>query len=197
MPSLILARHAQPLIAPGVCYGQLDLPADPQATATCAEQLARVLPKNTSVVTSPLQRCEQLTTVLIGLRPDLAVKTDYRLQEMHFGHWEGQPWADIARAELDGWTADFAHYPAGGNGESATKFMTRVAAAFDELDPTKDTLWVTHAGVIRAATLIAKGIRHISQASEWPTEAPAYGQWCKLVLTTISQEDQSNQGKNT
>ncbi len=180
--TLWLVRHAQPLIESGVCYGQLDIPADPQATRHCAQQLAKVLPKGIAAITSSLQRCELLAPELIGLQPDLMVKNDPKLQEMSFGQWEGRAWTDIPKAELDAWTADFANYRAGGTGESVTQFMTRVAAAFDELDPTRDTLWVTHAGVIRAATLIVSGIRHISRAKEWPLAAPAYGQWCKLHI---------------
>ena len=182
--SLWLVRHAQPLIASSICYGQLDVPADIQATRRCAQDLLKVLPKGIAVITSPLQRCELLTTELIGLQPDLKVKTDPKLQEMNFGQWEDCAWADIAKAELDAWTADFANYRAGGTGENAGQFMARVAAAFDELDPTKDTLWLTHAGVIRAGTLIASGIRRINRADEWPLAAPAYGQWCKLPITS-------------
>ena len=178
--SLWLVRHAQPLIAPGVCYGQLDVPADLKATQACAQELAKVLPEGITVIASPLQRCEQLTQLIIGLQPDLRVKNDPKLQEMSFGHWEGRAWADIEKTELERWTDDFAHYRAGGTGESVVQFMARVAAAFDELDPSRDTLWVTHAGVIRAVSLIAEGIRHIDRADEWPTAAPAYGQWCKL-----------------
>ena len=184
--SLWLVRHAQPIIEKGVCYGQLDVPADLEATQTCAKNLLNVLPNSLTVITSPLQRCELLAHVFIGLEPDLRgkneLKTAPNLQEMHFGQWEGRAWADIDPAELTAWTDDFANYRAGGTGESVSQFMTRVAAAFDELDPIKDTLWVTHAGVIRAATLIAQGIRQITQASEWPTDAPAYGQWCKLTV---------------
>ena len=181
--TLWLVRHAQPLIASGICYGQLDIPADLQATKICALELHKVLPKGIAVIISTLQRCELLASEFIGLEPDLMVKNDQNLQEMSFGQWEGRAWADIDKAELDAWTADFANYRAGGTGESVTQLMARVARAFDELDPTKDTLWVTHAGVIRAATLIASGIRHISSASEWPADAPAYGQWCKLPIT--------------
>jgi alpha-ribazole phosphatase len=173
-------RHAQPLIEPGICYGQLNMPADAEANRACAAELAKVLPAGTTVVSSPLQRCEQLTPVLIGLRPDLTFKIDPKLQEMHFGTWEGCAWADIAKNELDDWTANFAHYPAGASGESVSQFMARVATAFDAIDPAQNTLWITHAGVIRAAQLIASGVRHITQADQWPADAPAYGQWCKL-----------------
>ncbi|MFN5349813.1 MAG: histidine phosphatase family protein [Polaromonas sp.] len=182
--SLWLVRHAQPLIAPGVCYGQLDVPADRTLTQSCAEELLKVLPRGTAISTSPLQRCELLAQSIIGLQPDLTVKTDARLQEMHFGQWEGRAWDDIDKAELDDWTDNFADYRAGSTGDSVRQFMARVADAWRELDPARDTLWVTHAGVIRAATLIARGIRHIRRADEWPTQAPAYGQWCKLTLTT-------------
>jgi len=189
--TLWLVRHALPLIDKGICYGQLDVPADPEATRACALELHKILPRGITVISSPLQRCELLTKELIGLRPDLRVGSDSRLQEMHFGQWEGRPWADIDATELAAWTADFAHYRAGGTGESAgestgenvSQFMARVAAAFDALDPATDTLWVTHAGVIRAATLIAQGIRHISRANQWPIDAPSYGQWCKLATT--------------
>jgi alpha-ribazole phosphatase len=178
--TLWLMRHAQPLIEPGICYGQLNMPADAEANRACAAELAKLLPAGTTVVSSPLQRCEQLTPVLIGLRPDLTFKIDPKLQEMHFGTWEGCAWADIAKNELDDWTANFAHYPAGASGESVSQFMARVATAFDAIDPAQNTLWITHAGVIRAAQLIASGVRHITQADQWPADAPAYGQWCKL-----------------
>ncbi len=102
--------------------------------------------------------------------------------EMDFGDWEGRAWADIAKTELDAWTADFARHKAGHTGESVAQFMARVAEAFDELSPASDTLWVTHAGVIRAAGLIASGMRHIERADHWPIAAPAYGQWCKLAI---------------
>ena len=180
--TLWLVRHALPLIDKSICYGQLDVKADPLETQQCAEKLKEVLPIGASIVTSPLQRCELLAPVLIGLRPDLIVKKDARLQEMHFGQWEGHPWADIDPAALRAWTTDFANYCAGGTGESVTQFMTRIASAFDELDPKKNTVWITHAGVIRAASLISQGIRHIIRADEWPTDAPAYGQWCKLTI---------------
>ena len=179
---LWLVRHALPLVDKGICYGQLDVSADVQATRHCAQELAKALPNRIAVITSPLQRCELLAKELQSLRPDSAYKTEPKLQELNFGQWEGRPWADIPEAELTAWTNDFANHRAGGTGESTTQFMARVATAFDALDSTRDTLWVTHAGVIRAATLIAQGVRAISRADQWPIDAPAYGQWCKLKL---------------
>lgn len=175
-----MVRHAQPLVDAGTCYGQLDMPADARATLACAQALVKILPPGINVAASPLQRCEQLTVALLAAAPDLTVKKDARLQEMNFGAWEGQRWADIARAELDAWTADFDGYRVGGSGESVSAFMARVAAAFDELPRAENTLWITHAGVIRAVRLIASGQRRLERAEQWPVAAPAYGQWCKL-----------------
>lgn len=193
---LWLVRHAQPLIDAGICYGRLDMAADAEATAECAAKLATQLPAGLRVVSSPLQRCEQLAQALQALRPDLAYKTDGQLQEMDFGQWEGCAWQDIPRAELEAWTGDFAHYNVGHDGESVAAFMARVGAAFEGLTPQSQipamvprtmaqdsgVLWITHAGVIRAVELLAQGVRHIERANQWPVEAPKYGQWQTLVL---------------
>lgn len=177
--TLWLVRHARPLVASGVCYGALDVPADTQATQDCAQALADVLPQGIVIRSSPLQRCEQLTQILRGLRPDLIHNTcvDARLAEMDFGRWEGQRWDAIARAELDGWTDSFATWRCGG-AESVQGFMARVGAAWDEARAQQQaTVWVTHAGVIRAATLLAQGQRQVQRADQWPMDAPAWGAW--------------------
>lgn len=199
---LWLVRHAQPLIAPGLCYGRLDVAADADASAACARQLAAQLPPGTRVAASALQRCAQLARQLHQLRPDLAPATDARLQEMDFGQWEGRAWQAIAPAALQAWTDDFAHHAAGGSGESVSAFMARVASAYDALgapeapdsrqpghisappptSPARDVLWITHAGVIRAVDLLAQGLRQIERADQWPLQAPNYGQWRTLDL---------------
>jgi alpha-ribazole phosphatase len=178
--NLWLVRHAQPLIEVGVCYGQLDVAADAEANRVCAETLAKVLPHGISIICSPLQRCEQLAQVLSRLRADLTYKTDLRLKEMDFGRWEGRRWDDIGAAAIDAWVADFAQHPPGG-GESAQHFMQRVADVWDETRGSSDTVWITHAGVIRAATLLHRGQRQIRQAAQWPAAAPDFGAWIQLT----------------
>ncbi len=158
------------------------MPAEAAATAECAQALAERLPVGCRVISSPLQRCEQLAHALSAQRPDLAYKTDARLQEMDFGDWEGRAWQTIARNELEAWTSDFANYSVGHDGESVTRFMARVASAFDALPGHGDTLWITHAGVIRAVELLAQGQRHIERADQWPLDAPKYGQWRLVTL---------------
>ena len=179
---LWLVRHAQPLIDSGICYGQLDMQADARATQDTAAAISKILPGNILAVNSPLQRCRQLADALIGIRPQMKFTPDARLQEMHFGSWENRPWSSLPKTELDDWTADFGNYAAGQSGESVAQFMKRVASAFDSLPRENDVLWVTHAGVIRAAQLLAQGIREVDRADQWPSNAPSYGQWCKLEL---------------
>lgn len=181
---LWLVRHAQVLAEPGTCYGALDVAADPESTRQCALALAEVLPQSAAVKTSPLQRCEQLALVLIGLRPDLTLQIDARLQEMNFGAWEGRRWSDIPRTEFDAWTADFSAHAVGGHGESVHTVMARVAEAFDELPARPDTVWITHAGIIRAAQLVHGGIRQVGRADEWPEDGVACGQWRTLALSS-------------
>ncbi len=181
--TLWLVRHAPVLLAPGTCYGVLDVAADLAATRQSAASLAAVLPSGARISTSPLQRCEQLAHVLLGLRPDLTLETDLRLQEMNFGAWEGQRWSDIPRSEFDAWMADFAGHAVGGHGESVRAVMARVANAFDALSAGTPTVWVTHAGIIRAAQLLANGTREVTRADQWPTEGVACGQWRTLELS--------------
>ena len=187
--TLWLVRHAQPLVAPGVCYGALDVPADDMATQEAAEALALALPSGIQIISSPLQRCEQFMQCLRGLRADLTGKIDARLVEMNFGTWEGQRWDAIPRQELDAWTEAFETWACGG-GESVRDVMQRVAAAWEEAQAHfqvtgQHTVWITHAGVIRAAGLIANGVRRVTLASHWPQDAPAFGQWTCVSMGRV------------
>lgn len=183
-----LVRHAQPVIEPGICYGAMDVAADGPATERAARALAAVLPLHSRMRVSTLQRCEQLAQSICGLRPDLMPEPEPRLVEMNFGTWEGQRWADIARDELDAWTTDFSHWQCGG-GECVQDFMQRIAAVWDECrehslstEPSVPMVWIAHAGVIRAANLLAAGQRHVLNARYWPEAAPAFGAWQSLRL---------------
>jgi len=179
---LWLARHAQPLIASGICYGATDVPADAQATLDAAQTLSRALPLGLLVLSSSLQRCELLKQSLQALRSDFVFKSDARLAEMNFGTWEGQRWDAIPQIELERWTDHFGEYASGG-AECVDQFMGRVGAVWDEAKVLgQDTVWITHAGVIRAATLLSQGIRAIKQADVWPHQAPGFGECCVLDL---------------
>lgn len=178
--TLWLVRHAQVLLAPGTCYGALDVAADRDATQHSAASLAGVLPAGARIRTSPLQRCEQLAHYLRALRPDLNSNPDPRLREMDFGDWEGRPWADIARGEIDAWTQDFAHYRPGA-GESLHSMLARVDAARREalkaLEQGRPVAWITHAGVTRCVAWLSNHGGKLPLSHQWPLEAPGWGDW--------------------
>ena len=179
---LWLVRHAAVRLAPGICYGSTDAEADLAGTQATARALAAQLPMQLVVRSSPLQRCEQLTQSLCGLRADLAPKTDLRLAEMDFGTWEGRAWDSIGEQALSAWTDDFwTHAP--GGGETVQALVGRVAEALDETRLAgRDCAWITHAGVIRAAHLIAGGTRVVEHARQWPADPHAFGTWRVLDL---------------
>ena len=177
---LWLVRHALPMVAPGICYGRLDLAADPQDTARAAAALADALPPACRVSTSPLRRCLELAGALERLRPDLIATPDPRLAEMDFGTWEGRAWADLGAETLDAWTADFAGHAPGG-GETVTAFMARVRSALADT-AAGDTAWLTHAGVIRAASLVVRGLPDAITAADWPSAHLGFGSLTRLDL---------------
>jgi len=175
---LWLLRHAPVLAAPGLCYGATDLEAEAEATLAAAQRIAPLLPAGVVLRSSPLRRCAALADAIAALRPELAVQHDARLAEMNFGAWEGRPWSAIAREDFEAWTGNFAAAPAGVHGESVRVFMQRVAAAHDEwLAGGESALWVTHAGVLRAVTLLQRGIRCPEAAADWPAGELAFGGW--------------------
>jgi alpha-ribazole phosphatase len=174
---LWLVRHAAPLVAPGICYGRLDLEADAQATQQAARALAQALPARALLRHSPLRRCAQLADAVRALRPELRSQADARLQEMDFGAWEGKPWDALPRAELDAWAADLHAYAPGG-GEPLAAMLERVQSALEEKAPTDiDRVWISHAGVARCVHWLRVHPGQRATAAEWTQAAPAPGQW--------------------
>ncbi len=177
MSTLWLLRHAPVLAAPGLCYGASDLPADATATQAAAQAMAARLPPGIAVQHSPLQRCELLAHSLQVLRPDLVPSTDPRLREMDFGAWEGRRWAELPRAEFDRWLADFAGTPPATGAESVRALMARVSEAWADWRASgADALWITHAGVMRAALLLSRGVSLPASAADWPADELPLGQ---------------------
>ncbi|KRB26864.1 histidine phosphatase family protein [Acidovorax sp. Root70] len=180
---LWLVRHAAPLVAPGTCYGALDVRADTQATRAAAERLSTALPPGVRVAHSTLQRCELLAHDLQALRPDLTFTPDARLREMDFGRWEGKTWDAIGKSAIDAWVAGFATHAPGG-GESLAHMLHRVAAALQTArewrtdQGAKDMVWITHAGVARCvAWLQERGESALPRSEDWPVAAPGWGEW--------------------
>lgn len=178
---LWLVRHAQPVVEAGVCYGATDLQADDADTQRAAQALSEVLPAGLVVWCSPLRRCVQLAQALQVLRPDLPPYIlDPRLAEMDFGYWEGWRWSDIPQEAMEAWTADFADHVFGGR-ESVQQLMVRVEQAWlQAASAAVPSLWITHAGVMRAASLLAQGHRRVHDSAMWPREPIPFGQLASL-----------------
>ncbi len=145
---IYLIRHTQTANSAGLCYGQTDV-----TVASTFEQetdtLHGKLPEfddECRVFSSPLSRCVQLAETFSD-----TVTTDARLQELHFGDWEGQLFDDIEPTALQQWTDNFAT-AAPPNGETFIDLYERVGAFWQELlaNPAEQVVIVTHAGVIRA-----------------------------------------------
>ncbi|TSA49131.1 MAG: alpha-ribazole phosphatase [Nitrosomonadales bacterium] len=153
---LYLIRHTTPEVAPGVCYGRLDVPLAGSFPdeAEAIRQRLKVLPAM-DFFSSPAQRCRRLAEQL----DPSALHFDARLQEMDFGAWEGCAWTDIDRAQSDIWAVDFIHTPCPG-GESWSALRKRVMDFLEHLVLRKlpRAAIVTHAGVIRTIVAHYRGL---------------------------------------
>jgi alpha-ribazole phosphatase len=146
--ALILLRHTTPRVSPGTCYGRTDLDVADSFEAEAETALA-ALPRFDRIISSPLVRCHKLAG-FISEQAGLPVIREPRLQEMDFGAWEGMPWTAIKRSEIDAWVRDFLHArPHGGETVSELRIRARRALQAHH-DPEVSTLFVTHAGVVRA-----------------------------------------------
>lgn len=144
---IVAVRHPKPDIAQSICYGRLDVAlAEPLAgsVARCAFEAGQF----DVIVSSPLRRAHAFALALAA-HLSLNVRIEPRLQELNFGSWEGVPWADIPRGEIDAWSrAPLDYRP--GSGETVRELDERVLAVKTEAAETEPRqLWVTHAGPMR------------------------------------------------
>lgn len=150
--SWVFLRHPRPRIAPGICYGRLDIAEGETAAAEIKAGLAGA-PAVPAVCASPALRCRRLAERLAA-QSGAPLTFDPRLWELDFGAWEGRAWADIPRSESDPWAADpMRQAPPGG--ESFAELEARVMRAVEAAPP--GTAFVTHAGPIRAARIALGG----------------------------------------
>ena len=138
--------------------GQRDIPLNATGRSQAARNgkvLAGALGERAAsldYVASPLERaCETMQIVRreLGLPPD-AFRTDDRLKEVHYGHWEGQLLDELATSDPQGFAARgldaWGWQPRGG--ESYAIMSQRVALWLAEVS--HDTVVVAHGGVSRA-----------------------------------------------
>jgi alpha-ribazole phosphatase len=151
---LFLVRHAQPVVEVGICYGQLDLDVEEAAHLRLVKDVIATAPKDALLLSSPLKRCLQ-TARALGAQGFQMPLIDDRLAEMNFGHWEGQPWRAIDRAQIDAWAADVVNFKPPG-GESVRDIAQRALDCMASLDFSNDVVMLTHAGIIQVLTRLLR-----------------------------------------
>lgn len=180
-PALLHAwRHPRAEGAAGRCIGRTDLPVDQRRAKRLAHRIrqqARRLGLPPIVVTSPLARSRSVGRWLA--RWGWQHRVDPALAEVDFGRWDGQRWADITRAAVDAWCADFLHHGPGG-GESVAQLLARVR----HFDPGPARIVVTHGGWLSAALWRADHGGAAPTAAGWPP-APRHG--ASVELSARSQ----------
>lgn len=155
---LVFIRHTSVAVAPGVCYGQSDVPLAPTFETEAAEVLRRLAPyKFDRVCCSPLSRCRRLAAYCGYESPQI----DSRLMEMNFGEWEMKRYDEITDPRLELWYADFVNVRATG-GESSMEQRARLTDFINELKNTAaadETVAIfTHGGIVIHALATLAGM---------------------------------------
>ena len=168
MQTLYLIRHTTPFIAPGTCYGQLDIGVADGFEGE-ANHVLNWLPPVELIIASPLQRTRRLAEYLAQTQR-CELRSDARLLEKNFGAWEGKAWDDIARSEIDAWAADVMSYAPPG-GESAQQLMQRVQMLLREVAqlPQRNIALVAHGGSIRALLALMAEVP-LADTLDWQIE---------------------------
>jgi alpha-ribazole phosphatase len=152
---LYLIRHTKVAVAPGICYGQSDVPLA-EGWENVARDIARQLEhlKEPVVYTSPLSRCRLLAEKLSP-----GFKEDDRLLELNFGAWELKAWNNIIGPCAEQWMNDFVNTRCPG-GESYSDLSKRVQSFLADLmhSSLKESIVVSHGGVIRTMLALSGNI---------------------------------------
>jgi alpha-ribazole phosphatase len=167
---IALVRHPAPLIAPGICYGRLDVGLDPAGQ----EQVGRLasdpdLHGANRVWSSPARRC-RAPAEAIAAALGVPLTVDPRLQELDFGAWEGRSWNAVARADLDRWAASPLTFTPPG-GETGAALVARVTGFYATLcELRQDCAVVSHGGPLKVLAALLAG-----QDVDLLAAAPALG----------------------
>jgi probable phosphoglycerate mutase len=152
VPRLVLWRHGRTeWNAVGRFQGQLDPPLDAtgrQEAAAAAAQLVAtgILPADTVVVSSDLDRTVQTANVLTGLL-GVPLRLDARLREHGMGCWEGLTRDEVAERYPDQYADWIAGRPVQGRGgEDPAAVAERALAALVDLPEAPVAVVVTHGG---------------------------------------------------
>lgn len=149
---IFLVRHTRVQIQEGTCYGQTDVAlADSfDEEFTQLQTKLPALDDKTLIISSPLQRCLQLSA-----RLSYRLQTDPRIIDLNYGAWEMKSWSEIATDDFQRWATDFVSF-APPQGESYQMLANRCEDFWHDLiqRDAERAIIITHSGVIRC--LIAK-----------------------------------------
>lgn len=153
-------RHTKPHNPTQVCYGRLDFdvaPSFPEEFPGALAALKIFGAKPVAFYSSPLLRCRRLAEKVseaLQLEPVYASE----IQEVNFGSWEGVQLEKVPATEMASWRRDLRGYQFPG-GESFYQVDKRVSSLLDRCFASgKETLWVTHAGVIASLMHTYSGV---------------------------------------
>lgn len=182
LKTLTLIRHTKPDIAQGICYGQLDIDVAHSFAVEAATVSGWLSPPDL-IITSPLLRTQRLAEYL-ATEHRCELRSHASLMEMRFGDWEGRAWNDIARGEIDAWSADVLHYVPP-NGESAQQLVQRVQSMLQDLAqlPQQHIAIVAHGGSIRAVLAQLADIS-LSQTLDWQIDYGAVIGMARLIKSS-------------
>ena len=167
---LVLVRHPAPAVAPGICYGRLDMSLRADAGATVRRITAELAPVGLARVwTSSATRCRVLAEA-VATAAGIPLQADPRLQELDFGAWEGRAWDEVPRAALDAWAADPSGF-APPEGETGAALVARVQSVHRAiLLAGEDCAIISHGGPLKLLAALIKGM-----APDLLAPAPAIG----------------------
>lgn len=149
-----LIRHTTPAFEPGLIYGRKELLLHTDFESELAAVRSQLDTDFEITYSSPAFRCTELAR---ALSPTFS--TDFRLQELDFGEWEGKTWDTVDQRALQAWMDDYVNVCTPG-GESMMQMYTRVNEFWLELRESSygKVAIVTHAGVIRLILSIVNEI---------------------------------------
>lgn len=157
---LDLLRHGETELGGGL-RGSLDDALTPLGWQQMRNAVA-MLPAWDRIVSSPLQRCALFSTELAA-QLELPLAFEPRLQELHFGAWEGRSAAQLMETDAEAlgqfWADPYAFTPP--DGEPVRDFRVRVFAALADLQQRwagERILLVSHGGVMRLLLAAARGL---------------------------------------
>ena len=149
-----LFRHGMTGMNERRCYcGATDVPLSGLGRRLLLQNKSEFLYPDISscrIVTSGMRRTEETLSLLYGALPHSA---DSRLQEMHFGSFEGFSYGELKeRADYRRWIGGDTMADACPCGESGSQMQRRVLAAFHELLalPGSDIALFVHGGPVAA-----------------------------------------------